>query len=67
MISYGSPAAGLADAFKAYALVALVRTTDNADPLPNTGAINTLADFWNLFGKAFEADNAAMRVLRYQT
>ena len=56
-----------ADALKAYALVALVRTTDNADPLPTTAAINTLADFWNLFGKAFEADNAAMRVLRYQT
>ncbi len=50
-------------ALKAMALVALIRSADNQDPLPDTAAITTLDAFWSFFGPRFGADNAALRVL----
>ncbi len=58
------PAPGMAA--KAIALVALIRSTDNTDPLPDpsaAGVITTLAQFWDFFDKPLAADNAALRVL----
>jgi hypothetical protein len=49
---------------KSIALVALIRSTDDRDPLPNTATIDSLDRFWAFFGRLFDSDNAALRVLR---
>ncbi len=54
---------------KAIALVALIRSTDNSDPLPDptaAGAITNVQQFWLFFDQPFHADNAALRVLPVQ-
>lgn len=49
---------------KSIALVALIRSTDNTDPLPDTTTIDSIDKFWAFFGTLFDSDNAALRVLR---
>ena len=49
---------------KSIALVALIRSTDDRDPLPNTATIDSLDRLWAFFGRLFDSDHAALRVLR---
>ena len=51
---------------KAMALVALIRSVDDTDPLPDVSVITDLDTFWAFFGGLFNSDNAALRVLRVQ-
>jgi hypothetical protein len=53
--------------YKAYGLIALVRSDDGADALPDVARVTSLETFWKLFGEFFDSDNAALRVLRYRT
>jgi hypothetical protein len=55
-----------ADAYKAYVLVALIKTTDNVDPLPDTARIDSLATFWEFFNRMADSENAASRALRFE-
>jgi hypothetical protein len=52
--------------YKAFGLIALVRSDDNADALPDITRVTSLATFWQLFGGFFDSDNAALRVLRHR-
>ena len=55
-----------ASPLKAIALVALIRSSDDSDPLPDpttAGVITSVQLFWDFFDKPFNADNAALRVL----
>lgn len=55
-----------ADTIKAYAVVAIVRSADNTDPLPDVARVTSLETFWDYFGDFFDSDNAALRVLRFE-
>lgn len=56
-----------ADAFKAYALIAVVQTTTADDPQPALAQITDLPSFWSFFDTFVGADNAALRVLPWQS
>jgi hypothetical protein len=65
------------DEYKAYALLAFIRSVDAAvpalsDPLPEIARIveanraDAIARFQELFGSSFDSDNSALRVVRYE-
>ncbi|MBL8481483.1 MAG: hypothetical protein JNJ60_04765 [Rhodocyclaceae bacterium] len=67
-VALASPADPTPDStVKSLALVALIRSTDNTDPLPDTASIDSLDKFRDFFGTLFGSDNAALRVLRART
>ncbi len=61
----GDPNPG--DDFKAYALIAVIQSADAADPAPQLANITDLASFWDFFDTFVRSDNAALRVLGWQT
>lgn len=54
------------DPFRAYTLIALVQSADNTDPLPARAGVTTLAQLWTLSRDAANANNAAVRAIRYE-
>jgi len=58
----GDPAPG--EANKSYILVALIKSGDNNDPLPDKSAVTSLASFWDFLGRRAGSDNVAGRALR---
>jgi hypothetical protein len=56
------PVAGFPNAL---AFVALIRSHDALDPEPQRAGVDTPGEFWRLFTELANADNAALRALRY--
>jgi hypothetical protein len=48
---------------KVYLLLALIRSEDDTDPLPDKDRVGTSDDFWDLVSHYVDADNAAARVV----
>lgn len=65
-VEWADPPEPPGDELKAYAIVAVLRSVDNDDPLPDTARITSVETFWSFFGEHFDSDNAALRVLRYE-
>lgn len=59
-----APAAD-ADAPGSLAFIALIRAHDGADPEPVRSRVTDLASFWRFFRELADANNAALRALRY--
>jgi hypothetical protein len=55
----------VADFPNAIGFIALIRSTDSVDPLPSTSGVDTPPEFWRLFTELANANNAALRALRY--
>ncbi len=48
---------------KTYLLLALVKSEDDTDPLPNKDRVNSADTFWDLVSKYIDSDNAAARAV----
>ena len=48
---------------KTYLLLALIKSEDDKDPLPNKDRVSTADEFWNLVSRYVDADNAAARAV----
>jgi hypothetical protein len=57
-----APQAGVVDTL---AFIALVRSHDGADPEPQRAGVDNADAFWRLFTELANANNAALRALRY--
>jgi hypothetical protein len=51
---------------RAFLLIAFIKTSDNLDPSPARARVTTLKDFWTTFRNAADANNAAIRAIRYE-
>jgi hypothetical protein len=50
---------------KTYLLLALVKSEDDVDPLPNKDRVDTVDAFWELVARYMDSDNAAARAVRW--
>jgi hypothetical protein len=48
---------------KQYLLLALVRSDDDTDPLPNRDRVDSADAFWDLVSRYVDSDNAAARAV----
>jgi hypothetical protein len=48
---------------KTYLLLAMIRSGDDTDPLPNRDRINDADAFWGIVSKFSDSDNAAARAI----
>jgi hypothetical protein len=51
---------------RAFLLIAFIKTSDNLDPAPLRTRVTTLREFWTTFETAADANNAAIRAIRYE-
>ena len=59
------PDAGAAEPYRAVLLIALIRSSDRSDALPQRTRVTDLTKFWDFFRILADSNNAAMRALRY--
>jgi hypothetical protein len=52
--------------YRAFLLIALIKTSDNLDPAPLRTRVATLREFWTTFQNAADTNNAAIRAIRYE-
>jgi hypothetical protein len=48
---------------KTYLLLALIKSEDDTDPLPNKGGVTNADEFWDLVSRYVDSDNAAARAV----
>lgn len=63
-VTWPGPTHPDASGLRTLALVAVIRSVDDTDPLPDVATIDSLEKFWDFFGRFFGSDNAALRVLK---
>lgn len=63
--AFNAAPAPTADFPNAIGFIALIRSSDALDPLPTVTGVDTPPEFWRLFTELANANNAALRALRF--
>jgi hypothetical protein len=63
--AFNAAPAPVADFPNAIGFIALIRSSDAQDPLPTVAGVDTPPEFWRLFTELANANNAALRALRF--